>query len=111
MGICAGGDDERKIPPELDYSGGIFSASRPVLLLGDERSRGWPEVEEVEQVVQCRGVHWCVGARELHRVREVVAAATCHRRQVPIALDEFEDRDMVGVLVGDISPGMQGQEK
>ncbi len=59
--------------------------------------------------VERRGIDRRIGSLRLHRIREVVAAAVGDRRQAPVALDELEDRDMVAVLVGDVSPGAQRQ--
>src|ERR1700678_4316032 len=67
------------------------------------------EVEEVEQVVQCRRVQRRIGPRQLYRVREVIPTAVRHRLQAPVALDELENRDMGRVLVRDESPVAQRQ--
>src|SRR5580698_928859 len=73
----------------------------------EEAVRG-RELEEVEQIIERRRINGRIRALELHRVREVVPAAVRDGGQVPVALDELDDRDMVRVLVGDVSLGAQG---
>ena len=59
------------------------------------------EVEEVEQVSNGRAVSWGVQAdrRIVSRVGQVVAAAARHRRQVPVVLDEIEQRHVIIIRV------------
>src|SRR6266516_455424 len=60
------------------------------------------EVEQTKQVAHGRAVHRHVGvAGRGLRVRQVVEAAGRQRVQAPVALDEFEDRGVVGVGVVD----------
>ncbi len=62
------------------------------------------EIEEIEQVADGRAVHRHVRIAGLgDRVREVVAAAIGDRRQVPVPLDEFDDRDVIGIVVGNVA--------
>src|ERR1700679_132015 len=67
------------------------------------------EVEEVEQIVQRRRVQRRIGPRQLYRIREVIPAAVRYRLHAPVALDEFENRDMVRVLVRDVPVMAQRQ--
>src|SRR5215813_14377798 len=58
------------------------------------------EVEHLEQVPDGRAVAGHIGIMLMRdRVRQVIAAARRERLEVPIALDEFQDRDMVVVGV------------
>ena len=66
---------ERSRPSRFARAGSLLQ-TKLLLLLGEGRSPELAEIEEVEQVVQCRGVQRRIGARQLHRVGEVVAAAT-----------------------------------
>src|SRR5215813_10971552 len=60
------------------------------------------EVEHLEQVPDGRAVAGHIGIMLMRdRVRQVIAAARRERLEVPIALDEFQDRDMVVVGVHD----------
>ena len=65
------------------------------------------EVKKVEHVVDSGAVHRHIGILRVgDRVREVVAAAIGDRLQTPIPLDELDDRDVVGVVVGNVA-GLQ----
>src|SRR5262245_33256290 len=59
-----------------------------------------PEIEHVEQIPDRRAVDRHIGiVSTVIRVREIVAAATGEWREVLIAFDELQDRDVVGVAV------------
>ena len=61
------------------------------------------EVEHVEQVADRQAVHWHVWTTLIRAgVRQIVAAAPSERREVPVALDEFQDRDVVAIAVHDM---------
>ena len=58
------------------------------------------EIEHVKEVADC----WRIGRRigivfVRARVRQIIAAADGERVEVPVALDEFEDRDMVVIAM------------
>lgn len=54
------------------------------------------EAEQVEQIADGGTVYWNVGVVPLRlRIGKVVAAAIGDRRQVPVALDELQNRDVV----------------
>ena len=58
------------------------------------------EVEAGEEVAERRSVLGNVGIVEVSlRVRQVVAAAIGDLRQIPVALDEFDDRGVVGIFM------------
>src|SRR5579859_6953322 len=58
------------------------------------------EVEQIEQVVERRRVRRNIRVvRGRSRIREVIPAALGDCRQAPVALDELQDRHVVGVLV------------
>src|SRR5580704_14012389 len=61
------------------------------------------EVEQLEQVADCRTVRWNVGAAGRDRVGEIIPAAGGYRRQTPVPLDKLEDGDVIGVVVRDFS--------
>ncbi len=62
------------------------------------------EVEGVEQIRQRRAVGRHVRIALLHdRVREVVAAARGQRLQLPVTLDELQQRDMIAVAMVDLA--------
>ena len=62
------------------------------------------EVEQIEQVAQRRAIHRHIRiVAPRMRVREIVPAPFGQRLQVPVALDEFRDRDVVRVAVVDMS--------
>src|SRR5277367_2834217 len=63
------------------------------------------KVEQVKQVADRRAVEWHVRADKVQRERvgEVIAAALRNRRQIPVALDELEDRNVIRVIVRDVS--------
>src|SRR5580700_4757061 len=61
--------------------------------------------ERFKQVTKRRSVDgnvWVAGFRDW--VREIVAATETDRPDVPITLDEFDDGDVVGIVVGDDRP-------
>ena len=54
------------------------------------------ETEQVEQIADGGTVYWNVGVVPLRlRIGEVVATAIGDGRQVPVALDELQNRDVV----------------
>ncbi len=62
------------------------------------------ELEHHEQIADRRAVHRHIGIVFVrNRIWKIVAAASAQRRQVPVALDEFQDRDVVGIAVRDMS--------
>src|SRR6266849_6633686 len=65
------------------------------------------EVEEVEEIAKCRTVERHIGIIVLDNgIGEIIAAAMRQRFQVPVALDELQNRDVVGVGMADVaSPG------
>ena len=65
------------------------------------------EVEQIKEVADGRGIERHIGVAFLgDGVREIVAAAMGERLQIPIPLDELENRDVVGVSVADVAaPG------
>jgi hypothetical protein len=69
-----------------------------------------PEIEHVEQIADRRAVHRQVGIVFAgHGVRQLVAAAAGKRREVPIALDEFQDRSVVVIAVHHMAAGRIGR--
>jgi len=74
----------------------------PVVMLG--------EVEEVKQVPQRRAIERHIGVFVVNNgVGEVIAAAMREGLEVPIPLDELENRDVVGVAVADVSANGEGR--
>src|ERR1700739_3512581 len=74
----------------------------PVVMLG--------EVEEVNQVPQRRAIERHIGVFVVNNgVGEVIAAAMREGLEVPIPLDELENRDVVGVAVADVSANGEGR--
>src|SRR5215469_9430760 len=72
------------------------ASSRMRRLLGIGLVHRFAEVKGFEQVVQRRGVGWNIGVVLLgRRVRQVVAAAVGQRIEVPIPLNELQQRDVV----------------
>src|SRR5260370_3863549 len=62
------------------------------------------ELEHHEQIADRRAVHRHIGIVFVrNRIWKIVAAASAQRHQVPVALDEFQDRDVVGIAVRDMS--------
>jgi hypothetical protein len=62
------------------------------------------ELKHHEQIADRRAVHRHIGIVFVrNRIGKIVAAASAQRRQVPVALDEFQDRDVVGIAVRDMS--------
>ena len=63
------------------------------------------EVEKFEQVTDRRTVDRHIWVSPLRlRVGEIVAAAACDGVQIPIPLDEFEDGNVIGIVVRDVPP-------
>ena len=62
------------------------------------------EVEQIEEIADGRGIEWHIRVVSLgYGVREIIAAAMGERLQIPIPLDELENRDVVGVSVADVA--------
>lgn len=60
------------------------------------------EIEHVEQIAYRRTVHWQIGIVLMRVwVRKIIAAASGKWIEMPIAFDELQDRDMVGIVVHD----------
>jgi hypothetical protein len=58
------------------------------------------ELENVEQIADGRAVERHVGIIWVrNRIREIIAAPRRQGLQVPIALDELQDRDVIGIRV------------
>src|SRR5579862_184263 len=58
------------------------------------------KLEHVEQIAEGRAVERHVGIVLLDsRIREVIPAPLSERFQLPIALDEFQNRDVIGIRV------------
>jgi hypothetical protein len=56
-----------------------------------------PEVEQIEEIADRRAVDRHIGiVAPGARIRQIVPAAPRQRIEPPVALDEFQDRDMVG---------------
>ena len=64
------------------------------------------EVERIEQIIERRAVgrHVRIVLRRL-RVGKIVTAAGRQRLELPVALDELQDRDVVAITVMDLSAG------
>src|SRR5215510_3315613 len=70
------------------------------------------ELEHVEEIADrrlVRGNVWIVVAAP--GVRQVVAAAARQRLEAPIALDEFQDRDVIGIAVHDPAALREGRDR
>ena len=61
------------------------------------------EFEQIEQVTYRRTIPRNVSIPACNRVGEVVAATLGDRRQIPVALDELENGNMISVLVRDVA--------
>jgi hypothetical protein len=62
------------------------------------------EVEQIKEVADGRGIERHIRVAFLgDGVREIIAAAMGERLQIPIPLDELENRDVVGVSVADVA--------
>src|SRR5580693_2523210 len=64
-----------------------------------------PELEGVEQVVQRRTVGRHIRVRSHNRIREVVTSGWANGWQAPVALDEFDDGNVIGIAVVDHATG------
>src|SRR5260370_6306622 len=68
------------------------------------------EIEEVEEIAEGRAIEWHVGIIFVdYGVWEIVAAAMRQGLQVPIALDELQDRNVVGVAMADVASAGEGR--
>src|SRR6202035_2505211 len=108
--IGAGGsfvwsDAVRAFSSEMETGSREENASKQELLLsGKQEAERTIEREQVEQVGDRRAVQRNVGAvRQSDRVWHVVAAAMRDRLQAPIALDELDDRDVIGIGMRDVA--------
>jgi len=62
------------------------------------------ELEHHEQIADCRAVYRHIGIVFVrNRIGKIVAAASAQRFEAPVAFDEFQDRDVVGIAVRDMS--------
>ena len=62
------------------------------------------EREHHEQIADRRAVYRHIGIVLVrNRIGKIVAAASAQRFEAPVALDEFQDRDVVGIAVRDMS--------
>ena len=62
------------------------------------------ELEHHEQIADRRAVYRHIGIVFVrNRIGKIVAAASAQRLEAPVALDEFQDRDVVGIAVRDMS--------
>jgi hypothetical protein len=100
-GVLGKGEEHRDLrvsepaSPQVRRAKGIGSPSLVMFVI-----RPVPEIEHVEKIADRRAVHRHVGIVSIGvRVREIVAAAMGEPTDVPIALDELQDRDMVGIAV------------
>src|SRR5260370_14880054 len=68
------------------------------------------EIEEVEEIAEGRAIEWHVGSIFVdYGIWEIVAAAMRQGLQVPIALDELQDRNVVGVAMADVASAGEGR--
>ena len=68
------------------------------------------EVEHVEEIANGWHVPWNLGVRILHYwIGQVVTAAAGQRLQIPVALDELQDRDVIRVSVVDVAAFGEGR--
>ena len=68
------------------------------------------EVEEVKEIADGRAVQRHIGIIVVRDwVREIVAAAVSERFEVPVALDEFEDGNVISVAMADVAAGGEGR--
>ncbi len=92
-------------------SGNQITITRDISgLLGVGLSDRVVEVERVEQVSKRRAVgrHIRIVLRE-RRVGEVIAAAVGKRLEVPVALDELQQRNVVAIVMIDFPPVEYGE--
>lgn len=66
------------------------------------------EVKQVEQIADRRTVNRNVRIeKQRDRVREIIAAPVRERPQAPVALDELQNRDVIGVRVANVAAGAE----
>src|ERR1700722_4229650 len=98
----------RRAAPECDgwRRDSVSTRLMAFISLGERLSDRLIEIEGVEQVVERRHVGRNVGVGLLAlRIRQIVAAAASQRPKLPIPLDEFYQRDVVGIAVIDLAAG------
>ena len=80
----------------------VNEAVYPVSMVGDV-NRYATEAEQVEQVADRRSIvrHIRIG-RAHYRVGHIVPAAVGDRTETPVPLDEFEDGDVIRIVVRDV---------
>src|ERR1700722_15165841 len=62
------------------------------------------EVEQIEQVPDCRAIRGDVGiGLGGLRIWEIITAPVAHWAKIPVSLDEFENRNMIGIFMRDVS--------
>ena len=67
------------------------------------------EVEQVEEIANCRAVGWHVGiACPLDRIRQIISASAGQWLQVPVPFDELHDGSMVIVGMVDMATFGEG---
>src|SRR5580700_5103664 len=67
------------------------------------------KIEEVEKIAERRAVKRHVGIIFVDSgIREIIAAAARQWFQIPIPLDELQDRNVVGVGVADVAAAGEG---
>src|SRR6266852_1013917 len=93
----------RSAPPQSQITTYTCSLWRS---LGVGLSDRMVEVERIEQVVERRAVgrHIRIVLRDF-RVGKIVTAAGRQRLELPVALDELQDRNVVAITVMDLSAG------
>lgn len=76
---------------------------------------GLMKVEQIKQVADGRTVERNVRiARRCDGIGHVVAASIADGREIPVALDELQQGDVVGVFMGDVSrlgPGRHDDQR
>ena len=63
------------------------------------------EGEQVHEIADRRAIfgHIAVVVTLLDRVRQIVAAAIRDLGKIPVLLDEFDERDMITIFMGDVT--------
>ena len=62
------------------------------------------EMKQIEEIPDGRTVPRYIRIISIcNRVREIIPAAPSQRLQIPIPLDEFQNRDVIGVGVADVA--------
>jgi len=99
--------DRRQLFSEFVPSRRQNYSAAPKNYLSAASALAWrAEIEQLEQVANRRAVDWHVWVEEWRdRVGEIVPAAVCDGRQIPVSLDELEDGDMIRIVVCDTPAG------